>query len=1061
MSGSPTLRVLVVDDDPDDRFLILELFERSESNQRGQIDTAGSYEEALSLLAEHRHDVVLIDFQLGAYTGADLLRASAADPLRPPMIVLTGHGSPEIDRLCLAEGAADYLVKERLDSTTLERSLRYAIERHRLTRRLSEREREYRMLFDASPVPMWVHDPSTQEILEVNVAATEQYGYSRSEFLALTLPQIRVSDDHDARSDAARQPQSGQFHSGVWRHRRKDGSSIDVELVRSDVHLDSGSVRMVLALDISAKVRAENALRASEATLRQVLRDVADGLIVVGNDGRVLFVNPAACQILGESEAELVGRPAMPELVEPGRERVEIRDAFGGVRVVDVRVSETHWNGRQARELILHDVTEQRANERQLVMLRRAVESASDGIVVSEFTRTDHPIIYVNPAFERITGYRTSEVVGRNCRFLQAADRDQPAIADIRRAMLDQRSCAVVIRNYRKDGSMFWNRLTLSPVRSPDGSVTHYIGVLTDISEQKYLEAERSFLATHDAVTTLPRYAAGSEARLEVLLLRARETQSRLVLLFVDLDGFNSVNDTMGFAAGDAGLRLVADRLREMAGPGAEVLRYAGDEFLVAVQAAPDIDLLRLATAYCERIAEPMPISTTATLYLTASVGASAFPDSGQSVLELIRQADIATNRAKRGGRNGAFIFGNELRETLGDRMALGGRMRDALTRGEFLLHYQPQVDAKDGSVVGFEALVRWDSPEFGMLPPRRFIPVAEDSGMILHLGAFVLRSACRQMRQWMDAGLSGFIVSVNVSAAQMQRPSFVGDLRKIISDSGIEPAMLELELTESVLMDNAERAVGVMHEIKRLGVRLALDDFGVGYSSLSYLRRFPLDKIKIDQSFISDITQDGNDAALVRAIIAMGHHLGLCVVAEGVETLGQYGYLKRNQCDELQGFYFSRPRPAEDIPDLLRRRFLMPTETANDLAERTLLILDDEELIRSSLVRLLRRDGYRILDAGSAAEALELLAVHNVHVVLSDQRMPGINGTEFLSQVKGMYPDTVRMVLSGFADLESVTDSVNRGAIYRFLSKPWDEDELRTHVLEAFRHHEMLALMN
>lgn len=1059
VSNQP-LRVLVVDDDPDDRFLILDLFARLGSDQPYQVETASSFDEAIRMVAAHRHDVIITDFQLGAYTGADLLRATAADAQRAPMIVLTGHGSPEIDRLCLAEGAADYLVKGRLDPIGLERSLRYAVERHRLGRQLAEREREYRMLFDASPVPMWVHDPETLNILEVNIAAIEQYGYTRAEFLNLRLTDLRASEDSESFLEFNRRQRSisGHFQSGIWRHRRKDGAPIDVEIVRSDVHLDSRSVRMVLALDISAKLCAETALRASEATLRQVLRDIADGLIVLAADGRILFANPAACQILGEPEVDLIGRPALAALLKPGRDRIEIRDAFGATRIVDVRISETQWNGQTAQELILHDVTEKRANERQLVMLRRAVESASDGITIVDLSRADQPIIYVNPAFERVTGFRASEVIGRNCRFLQGEDRDQAAIAEMRRAMDEQRSCVVFVRNYRKDGSLFWNRLTLSPVRNHEGEVTHYIGVQTDVTEQKCLEAERTYLATHDAVTALPRYAAGSEAKLEVMLQRARDQGNRLILLLVDLDSFNSVNDTMGFATGDAALRQVADRLRDQAGVNAEVMRYAGDEFLVAIEDADvTTDLLRIATAYCERIAEPMPISSTATLYLTASVGASAFPDCGQTILELIRQADIATNRAKRSGRNGALVFGNELRETLDDRLALGSRMRDALTRGEFLLHYQPQVDAQDGTVVGLEALVRWDSPEFGLLPPRRFIPVAEDSGMILQLGAWVLRSACRQMRQWMDAGLTGFIVSVNVSAAQMQRPTFVEDVRKTIEETGIDPGTLELELTESVLMDNAERAVGLMHELKKLGVRLALDDFGVGYSSLSYLRRFPLDKLKIDQSFICDITQDGNDAALVRAIIAMGHHLGMRVVAEGVETAAQYGYLKRNHCDEFQGYYFSRPLAAVDIPELLRRRYLMPLGPGEDIAGRTLLVLDDEENIRRSLIRLLRRDGYRILDAGNAAEAFELLATHRVQVILSDQRMPGISGTEFLSQVKEMYPDTVRMVLSGFTDLSSVTEAINRGAIYKFLTKPWDDDALRAQVLEAFRRQEQL----
>ena len=1059
-ASTPALRVLLVDDDPQDRLLILELFGRSESDRPTRVDTAGSYEEALCLISEHRHDVVLTDFQLGAYTGADLLRATAGDKFRPPMIVLTGHGSPEVDKLCLAAGAADYLVKDRLDSTALERSLRYAIERHRLTHQLRERERDYRMLFDASPVPMWVHEPHSQAILEVNIAALKQYGYTRSEFLAMRQSDFEVQRNSLAASpslNSANKSVASAQESGIRRHFHKDGSAVEAQIVRSEVQLDTGPKYIVLAFDVSAKIRVENALRASESTLRQVLRDITHGLIVTGALGEILFINPAGCEILGATENALLGQPVPAVLMSGNQKRIQLRDQLGVRRELDVRVSETLWNGEAAKELILLDVTQQSANDRQLSLLRRAVESASDGIIVSEFNKDAQPVIYVNPAFERITGYRPSEVIGRDCGYLQGEDRDQAPLSDVRRALAEQRGCTVVLRNYRKDGTMFWNRLTLSPVLTQEGKVTHYIGVVTDISEQRHLEVERTYLATHDAITGLPRFAVGSEIRLELILQRVRENSSRLVLLFVDIDGFNSVNDTMGFATGDLALRQVAERLRELAGPTAEVLRYAGDEFLVAVETSLDTDVLNLATSYCERVAEPMAITTAATLYLTASVGASAFPDCGRSVLELIRQADIATNRAKRGGRNSAFIFGNDLQEALSDRLALGGRMRVALARGEFLLHYQPQVDAQSGNVSAVEALVRWDSPEFGLLPPRRFIPVAEDNGMILQLGAFVLRTACLQMRKWMDAGLSGFIVSVNVSASQMQRPTFVEDVRSIIESTGITPAMLELELTESVLMDNAERAVGLMHELKRLGLRLALDDFGVGYSSLSHLRRFPLDKIKIDQSFISNVTQDRNDAALVRAIIAMGHHLGMKVVAEGVETLAQYGYLKRNHCDELQGFYFSQPRPADEIPALLRHRYSMPLGSDDDLSGRTLLILDDEENIRRSLMRLLRRDGYRILDAENAIEAFNLLATNRVQVILSDQRMPGMSGTEFLSQVKEMYPDTVRIVLSGFTDLASVTESINRGAIYKFLTKPWDDDALRAQVLEAFRRHEHL----
>ena len=1059
MPESKLLRILIIDDDPGDRALLTTLLQSLEPAQRYRIQTASRYEEGLREILSGDHDVALVNFQLGPHTGVDMLRATERDPRRPPMIILTGHGNPDIDRLCLESGASDFLVKARLDNESLARSLRYAVERRRLNLLLAERDREYRNLFDASPMPMWVYDPETLRIIEVNAAATQEYGYERHEFMALRVSDL-LSDEDQRHVVAGDDIATSSFdHAGIRRDRRKNGEIIDVEVVCSDIRFGSHVARLALVNNVSARLCAEATLRVSESTMRQILRDAADGLLVAGLDDRILFANPAASRILGRAESDLIGDRVPDTLLGTARESLELHDAAGGgVHVVDLCIGNTQWNDVSARVLTLHDVTAQHAYADQLVLLRRAVESTADGLLIADLRLPDQQLIYVNSAFETITGYSAQECIGRNCRFLQGEDHDQEAIAAIRSAIAEERDCSVILRNYRKDGVLFWNRLTLSPVRQGGDRITHYVGAMSDITAQKQLEAEHLYLATYDTVTGLPRYV-GSEDRLNQRIQRAQnvdETSAgqRLVFLFIDVDNFNTINDTMGFVTGDAALRQLANLLVDAAGAGADVLRYAGDEFLIVLNADMNADLLKLANSFCERVAEPLAVSPTVSLYLSVSVGVSAYPDTGATAVELTRQAEIATNRAKRGGRNGAFVFGQELREALGDRIALGGRMRDALANGEFLLHYQPQVNAQDGALTAVEALVRWSSPEFGLLPPRRFVSIAEDSGMMLQLGAWVLRSACCQLRQWMDAGFRGFLVSVNVSAAQLQRPNFVADVRRTIEETGIDPSLLELELTESGLMGNSDRVVAQMHELKCLGVRLALDDFGMGYSSLSYLRRFPIDKLKIDRTFINHIVQEGNDAALVRAMISVGHHLGLRVVAEGVETAAQVGYLRRNHCDEFQGHYFSAALPAIDIPDLVRRRYLIPSAPSEEQT-RTLLMLDDEENIRRSLLRLLRRDGYRILQAASASEAFELLATHRVQVIISDQRMPGMSGTKFLSQVKAMYPDTVRMVLSGFTDLASVTDAINRGAIYKFLTKPWDDEELRAQVLEAFRRFE------
>lgn len=1060
MSPAPEIRrVLLLDDDHDDLELTQEVFARIRGAVDLVVDSMDNVDDALAALNSAHYDIALVDYQLRGHTALDVLEIASEQHPQLPIIILTGRANPEVDQRCLELGAADFLVKERLDPVVLERSIRYAIERQQLITVLRQREREYHSLFAGNPIAMLTYDADELRILQVNQAACAQYGYSEAEFEGMSMLELREPDQVEAFLEFARthRHEQGPISAGVWRHRRKDGSALDVEILRSDVERNGRSVRITVAQDVSARVQAERDLRSSESTLRQVLTDMSDGLLVFDANERIQLANPAACATLAASVESLIGSP-VPQALLQERSSIDFVDGRGQPRSLDLRLSQTHWNGEQARLLIIRDVTAERARDRQMVLLQRAANAIGEGILVSDMRAEGEPVIYVNPAAERITGYKASELTGLNCRILQGKDRDQPGIRDMRATLANKGTCTVELRNYRRNGDPFWNRVTLSPVRDVDGEVTHYVGVLADISAQKRLEAERRYLETHDALTDLPTFST-SAWQIDRLVMRSLDRGLHAAVMFVDLDGFNMVNDTMGFAIGDAALREVALRLRQLCEASAagetEIVRYAGDEFLLVLGMLPtETDVLKLANHFCDVIARPMPLSANVTLFLTASIGASVAPESASQGSELVRQADIATHHAKRGGRNGAVVFGQTMSETLEDRLRLGGSMRSALSRGEFVLHYQPQVNAHDGALIGLEALVRWNSPEFGMLPPKRFIPVAENNGLILVLGAWVLQEACRQVRHWQDQGLSGFSVSVNVSAAQMQRPTFVHDVQSIIEKAGVDPAMLELELTESVLMDNADRAINQMQQLKKLGVRLVLDDFGMGYSSLDYLRRFPLDKLKIDQAFVNGIIEQDRDAALVRAIIAIGHNLGMRVVAEGVETVAQSAYLRRNYCDELQGFFIGHAVPAEEIPDLVRRKYLLPTEPEPERAERCLLILDDEENIRRSLSRLLRRDGYKVLSAATASEAFELLAMHPVQVVLSDQRMPDLSGTEFLSRVKDMYPDTIRMVLSGYTDLSTVTEAINKGAIYKFLTKPWDDEELRAQVQEAFRRH-------
>jgi EAL domain-containing protein (putative c-di-GMP-specific phosphodiesterase class I)/FixJ family two-component response regulator len=363
-------------------------------------------------------------------------------------------------------------------------------------------------------------------------------------------------------------------------------------------------------------------------------------------------------------------------------------------------------------------------------------------------------------------------------------------------------------------------------------------------------------------------------------------------------------------------------------------------------------------------------------------------------------------------------------------------------------------VDLLSGEVIGAEALIRWQHPERGLVAPVEFITLAEETGLIIPIGSWAIHAVCAQQAQWLAAGLTTVPIAVNLSSVQFENDDLLEIVNAALAAHSLDAKYLDLELTESAVMSDSAAAVKTLRALRKRGVGLALDDFGTGYSSLALLKRFPFSSVKIDQSFVADITQNAEDAAIATAIIAMAHRLNLKVVAEGVETQGQFNYLRSQACDEMQGNFFSPAVAKETFESQLRNNKHITLPAAAPTDQRTLLLVDDEPGIRSALTRMLRPDGYRILTAATGSEGLDVLAVNPVHVIISDQRMPGMSGTEFLNIVKELYPDTVRIILSGYTDLEVVTESVNRGAVFKFLTKPWNDDQLREQVRDAFRRY-------
>lgn len=589
------------------------------------------------------------------------------------------------------------------------------------------------------------------------------------------------------------------------------------------------------------------------------------------------------------------------------------------------------------------------------------------------------------------------------------------------------------------------------------GSSKLLIAVARDISERLQAQQHLKHLASFDALTGLPNRTLFFQNLRETIEL-AQDKAWRVAVLFITLDRFKIVNDSLGPKLGDELLRQFSERLVRVRGQRGSVGRLGGDEFAVILSMTREQqdEAAHAANEIRESLRAPFDLEGQQAI-LTASIGIAMYPDDAVEPGTLVKYADTAMVRAKEAGRDGYRFFTAGMNVQVLARLDLEVALRGALEGSQFVLHYQPKLELSTGRVCGVEALLRWNRPGHGLVYPAEFVPVLEETGMVVRVGDWIIDEACRQIAEWHEQGVREVRVAVNVSSRQFVEGDLEGVVRAALDRHGIEPGMLELELTESALMTNAERTIEVLERLKQLGIRIAIDDFGTGYSSLAYLKRFPIDKLKIDIAFVRDIVTNPDDAAIALAIVSMAHSLHMQVIAEGVETRAQMAYLRRHRCDEIQGFHFSRALPAAQLAQLIRKNREAPdTETFDDSRVQTILVVDDDVDTLSALHRLLRRDNYRVLTAPTPTEAFELLALYRVQVVMCDQRMPAMSGTEFLSKVKEMYPDTMRIILSGYTGVKTVLESINRGAIYKFYTKPWNDTELRNNVRLAFRHYWM-----
>lgn len=684
------------------------------------------------------------------------------------------------------------------------------------------------------------------------------------------------------------------------------------------------------AIDVTERKQIEEQLAKVEAEWSEALDQFEDPVYLVNLEQKLVRANAAFYRLIHSTPEKSLDRPVV-ELVHPhGRDAhcpvCSARDAFKN-STITIESDDPHNLGKNPIEakvkvvlnkkdlpigvlVSMHDLSHAREIDERMRLSANMFENTAESIIITDM---DGTILEVNPAFTITTGFTRKEVLGKNPRIWKSDRHDAAFFEEFWRTLTTEGHWKGELWNRRKDGSEFPEWQTISRISNAQGKPTHYVSVATDISQIKQSQQQLDHLAHHDALTNLPNRLLCAE-RLGQAMKHADRHQTILAVIFLDLDNFKHINDSFGHPVGDQLLKSVADILTSSVRTDDTVARVGGDEFVLLLE---DIGKPDNAGVAAEKILatfnQPVRLEDQ-DIGVTASLGISLYPQDGKTAADLLRNADAAMYRAKDEGRSTYQFYTEDLTQNAFERVLLENNLRRAIERDEFQLHYQPQIDMRNRKLIGLEALLRWNHPDLGAISPAKFIPLAEDSGLIFSIGKWVLLNATLQAKRWLDEGMNFGRVSVNVSRPQLKRKELLQDVKQALALSELDPWHLELEITESCIMEETESAIDQLIELQKMGVGIAIDDFGTGYSSLSALKELPIQKLKIDQSFVRDIPDDPNDQAICHAIIAMGQSLGITVIAEGVENEGQSQFLIESGCEQAQGYLFGRPVDANQI---------------------------------------------------------------------------------------------------------------------------------------------------
>ena len=929
--GTP-VRVLILHGSPEAAQLLLgELRRGGYDPVFERVVSREGMDQALTAAA---WDLILADYRIHDFGAMAALALIKERDLDIPFIVVSAEIGEESAVRAIKAGAHNCIPMDGLGrlAPSIERELREAQirrERRQARKALRESETRFRTLVETASDAILTVD-ETGQILFVNRAAEKIFGHPVSdmvgESLAMLVPENPLVSD---RALAPVRPllKSGETVELTGRH--ASGRRVPLDVTFGELVRDGKRFVTVIARDATERRKSRSALRESEERLRTLVNNAPIVLFALDREGVVGHLAGKGLEAAGITPETVVGRSAF-ELYERYPKALQILrralegEAFQETVELENLAFEVEFAPRIEADGTLGgvtgvatNVTEQRRAQRAAVRSEQRYRMLFEGSLAGVYRTTlDGKFLDCNDSFANIFGYASrEEVLARPAwEFYQSPEDRKASIARLkeRQTLTNYEECL-----RRRDGSHVWVLENGNLVEGADGKLSVIEGTVIDITERKRAEEQVKHLAFHDALTGLPNRLLFSD-RLRVAMVHAQRYKQKLGVLFLDLDRFKVINDSLGHSVGDELLRRVAERVGGCIRQEDTMARLGGDEFTVLL---PGIQRDEAAATIAGKILEAVRLPffiEHRELFLTTSIGVALYPTDGTDPETLVRNADTAMYRAKDQGRDNYQLYTPAMSSKALERLSLEGRLRQALQNRELVVHYQPLIDLATNRIRGAEALVRWQHPELGLVGPGEFISLAELSGLIVPIGQWVLQTACAQARAWQLKGHPTFSVAVNLSSRQFQQADLLFQVTEALERAGLPPSCLDLEITESNAMQNAELTTSTLTDLKNLGVSISMDDFGTGYSSLNYLKRFPIDRLKIDQSFVRDVTRDPDDAAIAAAIIAMAHSLKLTVVAEGVETEEQLAFLRDQRCDEMQGYLFSPPVPPEQFEELL-----------------------------------------------------------------------------------------------------------------------------------------------